>query len=180
MNFFFSSRRRHTRSLRDWTSDVCSSDLGPGDLDDQHRPGGERVAVVERATANHGEVGLRLGGVVERDGRPDAHVIARSECALKGRPRPGDGRRMSAPLGLLHDEEAVEQLYPLILVEEALLDEPIVLSPGEAAGLDRRYAHVLDQRYIRGGRISNAAYARPQRPRPASRASRCSFTHISW
>src|SRR5205814_2642000 len=33
--FFFSSRRRHTRCLSDWSSDVCSSDLlvagaGPG------------------------------------------------------------------------------------------------------------------------------------------------------
>src|SRR3712207_8198373 len=32
--FFFSSRRRHTRYWRDWSSDVCSSDLyvikGPG------------------------------------------------------------------------------------------------------------------------------------------------------
>src|SRR6266496_4880921 len=28
--FFFSSRRRHTRSLRDWSSDVCSSDLAAG------------------------------------------------------------------------------------------------------------------------------------------------------
>src|SRR5204862_966829 len=27
LSFFFSSRRRHTRSLRDWSSDVCSSDL---------------------------------------------------------------------------------------------------------------------------------------------------------
>src|SRR5690349_23384694 len=27
LDFFFSSRRRHTRSLRDWSSDVCSSDL---------------------------------------------------------------------------------------------------------------------------------------------------------
>src|SRR5271170_5607618 len=27
--FFFSSRRRHTRSTRDWSSDVCSSDLSP-------------------------------------------------------------------------------------------------------------------------------------------------------
>src|SRR5699024_12038690 len=26
--FFFSSRRRHTRSKRDWSSDVCSFDLG--------------------------------------------------------------------------------------------------------------------------------------------------------
>src|SRR2546429_8267448 len=27
--FFFSSRRRHTRCSRDWSSDVCSSDLCP-------------------------------------------------------------------------------------------------------------------------------------------------------
>src|SRR5882757_3557734 len=26
--FFFSRRRRHTRYWRDWSSDVCSSDLG--------------------------------------------------------------------------------------------------------------------------------------------------------
>src|SRR2546422_4696811 len=29
--FFFSSRRRHTRCSRDWSSDVCSSDLVPPD-----------------------------------------------------------------------------------------------------------------------------------------------------
>src|SRR2546422_6745955 len=28
-SFFFSSRRRHTRCSRDWSSDVCSSDLIP-------------------------------------------------------------------------------------------------------------------------------------------------------
>src|SRR5690349_7939057 len=28
--FFFSSRGRHTMSLRDWSSDVCSSDLRNG------------------------------------------------------------------------------------------------------------------------------------------------------
>src|SRR5437016_9884370 len=27
MSFFFSSRRRHTRLVSDWSSDVCSSDL---------------------------------------------------------------------------------------------------------------------------------------------------------
>src|SRR5699024_11961809 len=42
---FFSSRRRHTISKRDWSSDVCSSDLngieiqGGGD----HRDGGNRL-----------------------------------------------------------------------------------------------------------------------------------------
>src|SRR3712207_1433086 len=30
--FFFSSRRRHTRYWRDWSSDVCSSDLGEQSL----------------------------------------------------------------------------------------------------------------------------------------------------
>src|SRR3989449_7245136 len=30
--FFFSSRRRHTRCSRDWSSDVCSSDLGGQNL----------------------------------------------------------------------------------------------------------------------------------------------------
>src|SRR3712207_2684048 len=30
--FFFSSRRRHTRYWRDWSSDVCSSDLAMSDL----------------------------------------------------------------------------------------------------------------------------------------------------
>src|SRR2546429_4808452 len=33
--FFFSSRRRHTRCSRDWSSDVCSSDLFKG------APGGD-------------------------------------------------------------------------------------------------------------------------------------------
>src|SRR5690554_7383306 len=31
--FFFSSRRRHTRCGRDWSSDVCSSDLFPDGTD---------------------------------------------------------------------------------------------------------------------------------------------------
>src|SRR5699024_3330444 len=38
--FFFSSRRRHTRSKRDWSSDVCSSDLNK-----QHLSGGEQTKV---------------------------------------------------------------------------------------------------------------------------------------
>src|SRR5207245_7347513 len=39
----FSSRRRHTRCYRDWSSDVCSSDLG-------HKPG---TAVVRAAYSLH-------------------------------------------------------------------------------------------------------------------------------
>src|SRR5688500_20367608 len=35
MCFFFSSRRRHTRLQGDWSSDVCSSDLLFGGLDEE-------------------------------------------------------------------------------------------------------------------------------------------------
>src|SRR2546429_7536345 len=39
--FFFSSRRRHTRCSRDWSSDVCSSDLNElGGVQDNEVPGG--------------------------------------------------------------------------------------------------------------------------------------------
>src|SRR2546422_5772131 len=41
MVFFFSSRRRHTRCSRDWSSDVCSSDLLP------HEVRRERASVAE-------------------------------------------------------------------------------------------------------------------------------------
>src|SRR2546422_11774081 len=39
--FFFSSRRRHTRCSRDWSSDVCSSDLWR-----VANPSGDSVTVV--------------------------------------------------------------------------------------------------------------------------------------
>src|SRR3712207_9292572 len=41
MLFFFSSRRRHTRYWRDWSSDVCSSDLST----DEDRIAGLRCGV---------------------------------------------------------------------------------------------------------------------------------------
>src|SRR5690606_39367710 len=44
-SFFFSSRRRHTRFSRDWSSDVCSSDLSPPRRSPRairHAPGARR------------------------------------------------------------------------------------------------------------------------------------------
>src|SRR5256885_12978566 len=52
--FFFSSRRRHTRLQGDWSSDVCSSDLGheaaelqARELDAAARPDGPETEVAE-------------------------------------------------------------------------------------------------------------------------------------
>src|SRR5438034_9459058 len=47
MCFFFSSRRRHTRSLCDWSSDVCSSDLA------KERAKGEKGEQARRANRFH-------------------------------------------------------------------------------------------------------------------------------
>src|SRR5690554_7345052 len=46
--FFFSSRRRHTRCGRDWSSDVCSSDLYIG-VD------GMNILSVEEISKSYGE-----------------------------------------------------------------------------------------------------------------------------
>src|SRR5437899_7234878 len=45
--FFFSSRRRHTRCLSDWSSDVCSSDLGhwSGFIEYEEKKASHRVDV---------------------------------------------------------------------------------------------------------------------------------------
>ena len=58
LSFFFSSRRRHTRSKRDWSSDVCSSDLleliADGGI---HQVGGHYVNI----PVVHGDFGIILG-----------------------------------------------------------------------------------------------------------------------
>src|SRR5258706_2926892 len=46
MRFFFSSRRRHTRLVSDWSSDVCSSDLY---LDTLLKSQGRAIEVVTQA-----------------------------------------------------------------------------------------------------------------------------------
>src|SRR5690606_41122162 len=57
--FFFSSRRRHTRFSRDWSSDVCSSDLF-GDLRifRGHRTGNRRAYPLDKVLIGIEGVGL--------------------------------------------------------------------------------------------------------------------------
>src|SRR5262249_60722022 len=47
--FFFSSRRRHTRLVSDWSSDVCSSDLMSFEHDSAERLRGSRIRMALRA-----------------------------------------------------------------------------------------------------------------------------------
>src|SRR6266496_5390157 len=54
--FFFSSRRRHTCSLRDWSSDVCSSDLLELDVPHVETASVDGASVVSASWQTTGEV----------------------------------------------------------------------------------------------------------------------------
>src|SRR5437868_10514436 len=66
LSFFFSSRRRHTSSKRDWSSDVCSSDLDlrggrcvrlrQGDYEQETVFGSDPAAMARRWVAEGAEV----------------------------------------------------------------------------------------------------------------------------
>src|SRR5699024_12034971 len=57
--FFFSSRRRHTRSKRDWSSDVCSSDLSVKTIADASRATSVPVLPIAIPTSARRKAGAR-------------------------------------------------------------------------------------------------------------------------
>src|SRR5207248_4713833 len=69
--FFFSSRRRHTRSYGDWSSDVCSSDLGRK----------RRAPAVARddGVFAFGDDSGKARHAEEMESRADSRRVARSE-----------------------------------------------------------------------------------------------------
>src|SRR6266511_152257 len=65
--FFFSSRRRHTRFSRDWSSDVCSSDLVDRGGVVLAQPAQDlEAAHVRQVDVEQDEIGLQSGHEVER------------------------------------------------------------------------------------------------------------------
>src|SRR3712207_4736650 len=80
--FFFSSRRRHTRYWRDWSSDVCSSDLlvladTSAVVFSANPITGNREEVVVTASWGLGE------SVVSGTVTPDTWVVRKSDLAVK-------------------------------------------------------------------------------------------------
>src|SRR5216684_5799514 len=106
--FFFSSRRRHTRCSRDWSSDVCSSDLREG----RRRPPAGEVGAPARARARSARRGrgdgraLVLHRLVE-GGAPPGLLSARPDGDFGGDdlvragtvPAPGGARPVAAVIG---------------------------------------------------------------------------------
>src|SRR5437879_13808359 len=68
--FFFSSRRRHTRYIGDWSSDVCSSDLSRPEASEEEMKAACGIARVDEFAESFpqgydtvvGERGVKLSG----------------------------------------------------------------------------------------------------------------------
>src|SRR5262245_26192266 len=148
--FFFSSRRRHTRCLSDWSSDVCSSDLGDavGDLhddlhlvlDEHHRAGVGQPADEHRGLLRllRAHAGRRLveeeqrGIAGQGDGDLQMPFLAMREMSRqemgppaqpdRGQDLAGPGRNVVKPVGPGPEVEG-----PLI----TLYGHPHVLQHGE-------------------------------------------------
>src|SRR5258707_13705307 len=100
MLFFFSSRRRHTRYWRDWSSDVCSSDLRT-----------EAAPEHTRAVAEHLDRSIRQilsGGAVIETNR--AAILAALQITSElFEARDANGTLVSAMQGL---SPAIRRLLP--------------------------------------------------------------------
>src|SRR5690606_16043271 len=104
--FFFSSRRRHTRFSRDWSSDVCSSDLGRR----RTLAGGlSRAAAIfrggEPAALSQGGLRAAPGGRQSRTGRTQRDGVAAQPGAAAGREL--DGTRTPLPGGAVARRRAL-------------------------------------------------------------------------
>src|SRR3712207_4644368 len=112
--FFFSSRRRHTRYWRDWSSDVCSSDL---------RDVGRPLAGLQRA-AQLLVVGQALADVLDSDVDLGVLLLEEGDLVLDvGHPGP------EGELG-----RGVEGLLDLLLGNRAGLASAVAAAGGGAAG----------------------------------------------
>src|SRR5207253_4469899 len=80
--FFFSSRRRHTRWPRDWSSDVCSSDLAQEPLVKEFgaaKSDEERQAVVARLPKLAAPFAAKAIALAEEDLKNPVAIRCRSE-----------------------------------------------------------------------------------------------------
>src|SRR2546422_4354159 len=81
--FFFSSRRRHTRCSRDWSSDVCSSDLvcEIAQIFDVRKPN-EKLAAIKRAMHTTGSLTIAAGRMAMLPTRPPTAKVLRTRVGV--------------------------------------------------------------------------------------------------
>src|SRR5690606_39450372 len=115
--FFFSSRRRHTRFSRDWSSDVCSSDLGNGFL-----------APSDRLNLGFIGVGKQMYGLLNQFMKlPETMVIAAADVdSSKLNNFIGEANKLNASKAA-HQVQGFGQYRDLLAIKD--IDAVIIASP---------------------------------------------------
>src|SRR2546422_1140093 len=88
--FFFSSRRRHTRCSRDWSSDVCSSDLKSVDARDSNLHGGCPPRDFKSLASTDFATPARLKYSLAPHAARRMHHVDRRLATVRGEERPPD------------------------------------------------------------------------------------------
>src|SRR5262245_2612138 len=124
--FFFSSRRRHTRCLSDWSSDVCSSDL-------RRRADDAAVRPDEQAVCRRAAVRAVREAMEDLEVAGEAHAEEAAAAGAVARPIASEGSgAVQVPIAALR-----ESTGPGAFVERAELVKRREL-PVEADPQDRR------------------------------------------
>src|SRR5215510_15424280 len=144
--FFFSSRRRHTRWPRDWSSDVCSSDLRCGE---------------------NGKIGWRR----QRRDRVKARLLA--EAAIFRIDEPNRPRKSAAPQILRHNEADAALLWAGADQRHGLgVQQAVKIANGHEHPPSRGCQRASDPSIARGPSIAiPERFPRPRRPRGAAQLS---------
>jgi hypothetical protein len=96
--------------------------------------------VGERAR-DDAEVGLRLRHLIERQRELHREEPPVAKVGTEGRVDPPDREGVTVVLGFPHQEQAVEELQPLVRPEQSRLDHLLVFDSRPAARVDDRLAH---------------------------------------
>src|SRR5437867_9033070 len=114
--FFFSSRRRHTRSYGDWSSDVCSSDLRLSELVELTPFGVRRLAAAFPAAASRGRrqraAGAQSGAKAPHSKSSSQLLlfVLAEEAGLERIARQLSHLILGQPEGAMHGQEVVHDV----------------------------------------------------------------------
>src|SRR2546426_3668179 len=139
MNFEHAIDEVYDPVVRDPRACICRGLPSSGDaqarlrdLDDERRARRMRLDVLTRRATDDADVRLRLGPVVEDDRTLCLNKPTLSERPLHRLRHEKHRRPVRAVLRFLHEQQPVEQLDRVVLVEEAVVDQPLVLATGPA------------------------------------------------
>src|SRR5574340_1067459 len=136
LQFFFSSRRRHTSSFGDWSSDVCSSDLVADILHD-------RAVVQPGILQHHAELLAQVAAgefanimPIDADG-PGIDVVEAhqqfDDGRLAGAGRPNDGNPLAA---LYFGGEITDHDFIRVVAKADMVEFDFALQLGILHGID--------------------------------------------